>query len=417
MQIIKESAGKTLMLVENSFPGDVRVRNEAYLLKNAGYKVIVIALNKKGAKFKENIDGIQVYRIPELSIFKKTSNPNASYFKKLLNKVKSLLGYPFEYLYFTSACFCLSICLFIKEGFDVVHAHNPPDTLFLIGGFYKLFGKKFVFDHHDLSPELYESRFGVSGGMVYKSLMLLENLSLRLSDIAIATNETYKEIQINRGGIKPENVYVVRNGPDLNRVKLVPTDEKLKAMGKTILGYIGAMNPQDGVDYLLRSLSHLVYKLKRSDFYCVIIGSGDSFEDLKSIAKELKIENHVWFTGIISDDDVFRYLSTADICIGPDPSSPLNDVSTWIKIMEYMALGKPIVSFDLKETRYSAQEAAIYIEPNDEAKFAQAIAKLMDDADLRKKLGEFGKKRVENCLKWEIVGQNLIRAYESLTIK
>jgi glycosyltransferase involved in cell wall biosynthesis len=216
--------------------------------------------------------------------------------------------------------------------------------------------------------------------------------------------------------MKPERVFVVRNGPDLNKVHPVAPDERLKSLNKRIIGYVGMMNPQDGVDYLLRSLSHLVYELGRNDFYCVIIGKGESLEYLKSLAFELEIEDYVWFTGFIPNKDKLRYLSTAEICVDPDPSSPLNDVSTWIKIMEYMALGKPIVTFDLKETRYTAQDAAVYVPPNDVRIFAEEIAKLMDSPAERKRIGDFGYKRVSNGLAWQHVSRNLILAYESLRL-
>ena len=185
-------------------------------------------------------------------------------------------------------------------------------------------------------------------------------------------------------------------------------------MNKHILCYIGCLNPQDGVDYLLRSLHHLAFKLHRKDFYCIIIGSGDSLEDLKTLALELGLEGYVEFTGFIPDEDLLRNLAAADICVDPDPSSPLNDVSTWIKIMEYMAFGKPIVTYDLKETRFSAQNAALYVTPNDEIAFAKGIAKLIDRPDLRRIMGEFGRQRVERELQWDVVGQNLLRAYEAV---
>src|SRR6266496_3598126 len=185
-------------------------------------------------------------------------------------------------------------------------------------------------------------------------------------------------------------------------------------MNKTILCYIGSLNPQDGVDYLLRSLHHLAYVLNRRDFYCVIMGNGDSLEGLRALARELKLNGFVELTGYIPEKDLLANLAAADICVDPDPSSPLNDVSTWIKIMEYMAYGKPIVTYDLKETRYSAQDAAVYVEPNREEKFAEAIAQLMDRPDLRKKMGEFGRQRVENELQWLKVSRNLVLAYEHL---
>ena len=185
-------------------------------------------------------------------------------------------------------------------------------------------------------------------------------------------------------------------------------------MNKCILCYIGRLNPQDGVDYLLRSLRDLAFKLNRKDFYCIIMGNGDSLEDLRSLAMELGLDGYVELTGFIPDEDLLRNLAAADICVDPDPSSPLNDVSTWIKIMEYMAFGKPIVTYDLKETRFSAQDAALYIEPNYEMEFAKGIAKLMDRPDLRSKMGEFGRQRVERELKWDVVGRNLLGAYKAL---
>jgi glycosyltransferase involved in cell wall biosynthesis len=189
---------------------------------------------------------------------------------------------------------------------------------------------------------------------------------------------------------------------------------RLKGMNKSILCYIGSLNPQDGVDYLLRSLRHLVHGLKRSDFYCVIMGSGDSLQDLRDLARNLQLNGCVELTGFVSDEDLQANLAAADICVDPDPSSPLNDVSTWIKVMEYMASAKPIVSFDLKETRFSAEDAAIYVEPNSETEFAKAVAQLMDQPELQKKMGIYGRRRVADELQWAKVGKNLLTAYQTL---
>jgi len=407
-------AGKVLMLVENNYPQDPRVRREAVTLTQAGYKVTVLALLYPGQTRKECIDGVDVYRIPPITVFRKGyGQPRQSKFQITFHRIKAIFGYMNEYLYFTFACLLICTRLFFKTGINIVHLNNPPDTLFLVGIWAKLLNKKVVFDHHDVSPELYLSRYNADKDIVYQMLCLIERICLKISDIVIATNASYKAIEIKRGKIKPETVYIVRNGPDLDRVKRVPPDTKLKNMNKTILCYLGAMNPQDGLDYLLRSLHKLVYELGRTDFYCVLIGSGDVLEELKELAVRLKIEDYVWFTGYVSDEDMLRYLSTADICVDPDPSSPLNDVSTWIKIMEYMALEKPIVTFDLKETHYSAQAAAKYVKPNDELEFAQAVSELMDNPKERKKMGEFGKKRVRNELAWEHVSRNLIEAYRA----
>jgi len=412
---MSDSLGRVLMFVENDFPGDPRVKNEADALTSAGYSVTVVGLREKNqTETYTVVDNIQVYSVPRVSLFSKTRKDNPVGLERLWLRVIALMGYMWEYCYFTSACFVMSLYVALKQGFDVIHAHNPPDTLFLVAAFYKPFGKKFVFDHHDLCPELYRSRYKAENGFLTTMLGLFEKGSLRLADVTIATNESYRAIQIARGKVNPENIYVVRNGPNLRRVAYRTPTKRLREMNKTILCYIGALNPQDGVDYLLRSLRDLLYKLNRKDFYCVIMGSGDSLEDLRALTKDLHLEGYVEVTGYVSEEDLMSNLSAADICVDPDPSSPLNDVSTWIKIMEYMALGKPIVTYDLKETRWSAQDAALYIKPNNELEFAEGIAKLMDRPDLRAQMGEFGRQRIHRDLKWDVVGQNLIRAYEAL---
>jgi glycosyltransferase involved in cell wall biosynthesis len=411
---MKASAVRVLMLVENHFPQDTRVKNEALLLTEAGYHVSVIALRKKGQVMTEVVNGVQVYRLPRLELFKKTSHGNLSRAGLLFLKLKSSLGYLFEYCYFTAACLVVSFYVFIRRGFDVIHAHNPPDTLFVVALPFKLLGKKFIFDHHDLCPELYRSRYRTGEGFFTRLLRVFEWCSLKLADITIATNESYKQVQMERGKRDPRTIFIVRNGPDKLRMSSVQPSPRLKAMNKCILCYVGSLNPQDGVDYLLRSLRYLLNDLKRSDFHCVIMGTGDSLQDLRDLAGTLQLNGCVELTGFVSDEDLQSNLAAADICVDPDPSSPLNDVSTWIKIMEYMAYAKPIVSFDLKETRFSAEEAALYVKPNGEAEFAKSIADLMAQPDLREKMGSYGRRRVEQELQWTKVGQKLLTAYGAL---
>ena len=408
------SPTKVLMWVENQFPQDTRVTNEARLLADAGYKVAVIALRKQGQAARETWNGIEVYRVPTLELFKKTVAGNGSRLSLLSVRLKSFLGYVVEYLYFTSACLVVSTCIFVRRGFDVMHAHNPPDTLFLVAVPFKLIGKQFVFDQHDLCPELYRSRYSATEGFYTRFLRVFEWCSLKLADITIATNESYKQIQIERANKNPADVFVVRNGPNQMRMTPAAPSARLKGMNKSILCYVGSLNPQDGVDYLLRSLRHLMHGLKRSDFYCVIMGTGDSLQDLRDLAGNLQLNGCVELTGFISDEDLQANLAAADICVDPDPSSPLNDVSTWIKVMEYMAAAKPIVTFDLKETRFSARHAAIYVKPNNETEFAEAIAQLMDQPELRKQMETYGRRRVEDELQWAKVGNNLLTAYETL---
>jgi len=402
---------KILMFVENHYPNDVRVRNEANTLVAAGHAVTVVALRKKNQPAFENVKGVLTYRVPTLELFDKTLQENANFLQKLIQKVKSLIGYVAEYAYFTSVCLLMSIYVAIKHGFDVIHAHNPPDTLWAVALPWKLLGKKYVFDHHDLCPELFLSRFGAKKAAMANILRAVEWVNLKIADFTIATNESYKQIAIARGNRKPESVFVVRNGPSEDRMHLGAPSPRLRAMNKTILVYIGCLNPQDGVDYLLRSLSHLLHDLKRDDFYCVIMGSGDSLNDLRALSTSLNLDSHVELTGYISEEDLKANLAAADICMDPDPSSPLNDVSTWIKIMEYMAAGKPIVTFDLKETRVSCDGAALFVPCNDEFKFAEATAQLMDQPALREELGRYGRERVESHLQWSVVSRNLIAAY------
>jgi glycosyltransferase involved in cell wall biosynthesis len=402
------------MLVENCFPADTRVRNEAYTLAENRFRVTVVALRGANERLREVVNGVTVYRIPRLTLFNKLPDTTRSRMAATLNKLRVVFGYVVEYTYFTGACLLLSFYIAAREGFDVIHAHNPPDTLVVVGAVHRIFGKRFVFDHHDLSPELYRSRYNVPDGLVTRGLALFEKLSLKLSDVAIATNESYRAIDIERSAIDAAKVFVVRNGPDLKRVRLIEGDPALRRRGGTILGYVGAMNPQDGVDLLLKALSYLAHELKRSDFFCVLIGDGDSKEELGRQAVRLGVADHVLFTGFVSDEELVRYLSTSDICLDPNPSSPLNDVSTWIKVMEYMALGKPVVSFDLRETRTSAGDAAIYVPPNDEALFAKAIARLMDDPVRRSGMGQIGRMRVQKELSWNITSRNLLKAYDRL---
>src|SRR6184192_2254058 len=411
---MKEVAGRIVMLVENYFPQDTRVKNEADLLTNAGYQVSVIALRRKGQPRREIVNRIDVYRVPRLELFKKTAPVNVSRRALFGLKLRASLGYLVEYCYFTVACLLVTTYVFVSKGFDVIHAHNPPDTLFVVAIPFKLLGKKFVFDHHDLCPELYRSRYRTGEGFFTRLLRVFEWCSLKLADITIATNESYKQTEMTRANKNPETIFIVRNGPDKSRMAPVQPSSRLKAMNKCILCYVGSLNPQDGVDYLLRSLRYLLHDLKRSDFHCVIMGAGDSLQDLRDLAGSLQLNGCVELTGFVSDEDLQSNLAAADICVDPDPSSPLNDVSTWIKVMEYMASAKPIVSFDLKETRFSAGDAAIYVKPNNETEFAEAIAQLMDQPELRKQMGTYGRRRVEDELQWAKVGNNLLTAYGTL---
>jgi glycosyltransferase involved in cell wall biosynthesis len=397
---MKASAGKhriLMLLGNNPFPQDARVRQEAFSLAEAGYHVSVVCPRANGQPRRELVRGVHVYR-----------------YRKSFD-AKRPLGYAFEYLEATVAALVLSIRVAFEEGFDVIHAHNPPDTYGLVAAVYKLFGRRFVYDHHDLSPEMYEARFPHSPRRsIVNTLIALEKLSHRLADHVIATNESYRLIAIERGGVDPGKVSVVRNGPDLERIRPVEGDEALGAQASTILGYVGVMGYQDGLDHLLRAVHHLVYDLGRTDAYAVLIGKGDAWTEMKQMATALEIDDYVRFTGHIPDDEMLQLLSTADICLVPDPSNAFTDRSTMIKIMEYMALGKPIVAFDLPEHRVTAQEAAMYARPNDDLEFARTIAALIDDPQRRAKMGEFGRRRAVSELSWDCSVPHLLAVYAEL---
>jgi len=390
------ATNRILMLLENlPFPQDLRVRREAHALNAAGYRVTVICPAHKGQPFQETVNGVRVFRYP--------APPAANGF----------LGYVWEYGYSMFASFLLSVLVFFGEGFDVVHAHNPPDTFVFIAILYKLFGKRFVYDHHDLSPEMYQARFSSGGNpVVYRVLLWLEQLSCRFADHVIVTNESYKRIAMDRGRVPESLITVVRNGIELSHLDgTIAPDRRLREMGKTIIGYVGVMGIQDGVDYLLRSLHHLVYGLGRTDFHCILIGGGAAWEKLKAQARQLGLDDYVQFTGFVFGDDLRRYLSAADICVDSAPSNSYSDHCTMFKIMEYMSLGKPIVVFNLPEHRFTAQHAAIYVTPNDEHAFARALAGLMDDARARVALGVFGSRRIKAQLAWDYSVPHLLDAY------
>ena len=389
---------RILMLLENQpYPQDHRVRREATALAAAGYHVSIICPSSGGQSWRETVEHVRVYRFWAPS------------------PVNSFLGYLWEYAYSTAAAFAMSLFVFLTEGFDVVHAHNPPETFVFIGAFYKLFGKRFVFDHHDLSPEMYLARFPEVGSrIVYYTLILLEKLTCIVADHVIATNESYRKIEIERGHVPEERITVVRNGVEVLRGRAIEPDAGLRKKASTIIGFVGVMGFQDGVDYLLRALHHLIHDLGRRDFYCVLMGDGDAWEGLKTLTQQLGLENYVWFTGQVHGDQLFSYLSTADICVDPDPANPYNNRSTMIKMMEYMAFEKPIVAFDLPEHRVTAQQAAVYVTPNDELAFATALAQLMDDPARRKFMGAFGRHRIETKLAWRYSERNLLAAYQKV---
>jgi glycosyltransferase involved in cell wall biosynthesis len=394
---------RVLMLLENShYPGDTRVYNEARALRDAGYQVSVIAQRKTGSDspYHQVIDDVQVYRFP------------------LLAEGSGFLSYISEYGLAMAEMFLLSLVVLVRHGFDIIHAANPPDLFFLLVAPFKLLGKRFVFDHHDLSPELYDVREGGKGHPIVRgALLAMERLSCRMADLVIATNESYKAIEMARDGVPESRIVVVRNGPDLDDFKPVEPAPGLAQEGKPLIVYMGVIAVQDGVDYLLRALDCLVHELRLDDFHCVVIGDGTALPALRVMAERLGLSDYVHFTGWVQRADIPSYLSAADICVAPEPSNALNDHSTIVKVMEYMALGKPIVAFDLPEHRYSAGAGAVYAQPNEELDFARQIAALLADAGLRQKIGRAGRARVEANLAWAQQAKALVEAYGRLTAR
>jgi glycosyltransferase involved in cell wall biosynthesis/peptidoglycan/xylan/chitin deacetylase (PgdA/CDA1 family) len=385
------------MLLENCpFPHDRRVMAEATSLVEAGYGVTVIAPALPSQPIREVVAGVAVYRYPA---------PPA---------IRGVLGFVWEYSYAMVASFVLALYIFIRRGFDVVHAHNPPDLFVAIAALYRPFGVKFVFDHHDLSPEMYSARFNASERTpIYRLLVWLERLSCRCADRVIATNESHVVIETERAGVPRDRITVVRNGPDLD-FRAVDPDLDLRRRAKTIIGFVGAMSVQDGVDYFLRALRRLVHDLGKTDVFCVLVGDGADRPRLEALTSELGLAPYVWFTGPLARQTWLPYLSAADICIEPAPSNPYNDRSTTLKLAEYMALAKPIVAFDLPEHRVTAGQSAHYVRPNDEAEFARALAQLMDDPARREMLGAHGRRRMESTLAWPHSVPCLLRAYRAL---
>lgn len=388
---------RVLIIVENlPVPFDRRVWSEATTLVKAGYTVSVICPKGKGATSSyEVIDGVHIYRHP------------------LPLEAEGALGYALEYGAALFWEFLLSLKVAWQRGFDVVHACNPPDTIFLIGGFYRLFGKKFLFDHHDINPELYEAKFN-RRDFGWKLMVWLERLSFRTANISIATNESYRDIAITRGGMAPDKVHIVRSGPNLDRVREVAPDPKWRNGRRFVVGYVGVIGKQEGLDLLLDSVEHLVKVRHRDDIQFVICGGGSELEAIKAETVARSLGDYVTYTGRCSDETLFSALSTSDICVNPDRPTAMNDKSTMNKIMEYMALGKPIVQYDLREGRFSARDSSLYAKCTEPADFGDKIVELLDDPERRAAMGAIGRERVRTELAWSHEAPKLLAAYGSL---
>jgi glycosyltransferase involved in cell wall biosynthesis len=388
---------RVLIVVENlPVPFDRRVWLEATTLARNGYRVSVICPKAKGFnRTHETIEDVEIYRYP------------------IPFEAKGALGFAAEFAW----CFVLTslLSLWIQlfgRGFDVLHACNPPDTFWLLGRFWKLLGRRFVYDHHDLCPEMFVVKFGRTDGLLYRSLLWLERQSMRSADIVITTNQSHKLIATTRGGRLPHDVVVVRSGPDLGRFRRFPADVSYRQRKRHLLVYLGEICEQDGVDHMVRALKLLRERQGRVDFHAIFVGGGPHQQAIKAYAEAEGVLEYASFTGRVSDEELCRILSSATLGIDPDPKNPWSDKSTMNKVIEYMYFGLPVVAYDLHETRVSAGEAGLYAAPNDEFALATAIDMLLDEPDRRATMGEAGATRVREVLAWDYSVAPLLMAYD-----
>jgi glycosyltransferase involved in cell wall biosynthesis len=385
---------KVLIIVENlPLPFDRRVWHEAKTLTAAGATVSVICPTGKGyEKRYEVIEGVHIHRHP-------------------LSEASGKLAYFSEYL---SALFWETLLAWkikLTRGFDVIQGCNPPDLIFLVAWQFRPLGVRYIFDHHDINPELFEAKFNKTSGLFFRGLKLVERLTFRTAKVSIATNQSYRRIAIERGGMDPADVFVVRSGPDLRRLVPVPPVEKWKNGRRFLVGYVGVMGDQEGIDLLIDAIEKIVKREGRQDIQFVLVGGGPSLRPLQDLAASRGLADYVTFTGRAPDQDLMEVLSTSDVCVNPDRVNAMNDKSTMNKIMEYMAFAKPIVQFDVTEGRFSAQEASLYAKANDTDDLAAKIRQLIDDPDQRARMGASGQQRVHAELGWEKQIAPLIAAY------
>lgn len=388
---------KILIIVENlPVPFDTRVWQEATTLAREGYTVSVICPKGKGYNEDyEYLEGVHIYRH---DLPKEGNGP---------------IGYAREYFSALWHEYRLARKIYKERGFHVIHGCNPPDNIYMVASRFKGKGVDYVFDHHDICPELYEAKFGKTSGPLYKSQLWLERHTYDHCIFAFVTNESYKEIAIRRGGMSPDKVHVLRSGPRLERLKIQPPKPEIKRGKRFMVGYLGVIGQQEGIEYLLEAARCLRDEKGRDDIFWGIVGGGPHLEALRRKSEEMGLQDIVEFTGRVSDEKMLDYLNTADVCVNPDEYNAMNDKSTMNKVLEYMALGKPIVQFDLTEGRYSAQDASLYAERNNARDMADKIVMLLDDPERREKMAAIGRERILNELSWDHTSRALISAYDN----
>ncbi|MBI1219818.1 MAG: glycosyltransferase [Rhodobacteraceae bacterium] len=392
---------RVLILVENlPVPLDRRVWLEATTLVAQGYVVSVISPMGRGwDQAREQIEGVNIYRYPE---------PVEAH--------SGAVAYAREYLHALWHMARLARYVWRDHGFDVVQGCNPPDLLFLVAALYRPFGVRYLFDHHDVSPELFEAKFA-RRGLLYRVMLWWERLSFRAASVSIATNESFRWVAIDRGRMAPEDVFVVRSAPKVEKFEIRPADPAVRKGAKTVLGYVGVIGQQEGMDLLVEAIDILVRKLGHSDLHAVIVGFGPHLPEVQRDVEARGLAQHFTFTGPLYGEDLLRALNSCDIGVSPDPKNAMNDISTMNKVMEYMTLEKPVVQFDLTEGRASAGDASLYAKANDPADFAAKIAWLIDNPAKGHAMGKIGRARVFDALSWAHSVSNLLAAYDRVFAK
>lgn len=387
---------RVLIVVENlPVPFDTRVWQEATTLAANGYTVSVISPKGKGyTEEREWRERVHIYR------------------HDMPPEGNGWAGYAREYWSALGSEYKLARKCYEEVGFHCIHGCNPPDDIWMVARRFRNRGVDYVFDHHDICPELFEAKFGRASGLLYKSQLWLERQTYRHCKFAFVTNESYRQIAIERGGMKPEDVYVLRSGPRLERMRQGPAKPAIKRGRRYMVGYVGVIGQQEGIEYLLDAAKYVRETLKRDDVFWGIVGGGPHLEALRRRCKEMGLDDVVELTGRVTDETLLDYLNTADVCVNSDEYNAMNDKSTMNKILEYMALGKPIVQFDLTEGRVSAQDASLYAEPNNAEDMANKIVELLENPERRKQMGDYGRNRVVTQLSWEHTSKTLLEAYD-----
>jgi glycosyltransferase involved in cell wall biosynthesis len=382
-------------------PFDRRAWLHATTLAANGYTVSFICPKGRGFNLsREEREGVDIYR----------------YWRPVEGEGKLAFIAESLWCFFATLLLSLRVALF-GRGFDILHVCNPPEIYWPIAWFWRGFGKAFIWDHRDLSPELAAAKFGAGDGFIMSLLLLLERLSFRAAQIVVATNESYKKIAIERGGKHAEDVFIVRSAPSLAKFKIYEPDPSFRKGKPHLILYLGEMGPQDGVDNLIRALKMLRDELGRDDVHCVLIGGGTYQPTVAAYAEEIGVADLCTFTCIVSDETLCRILSSGDVAVDPLPKNGWSDRSTMNKVLEYMFFGLPIVVGELTEARVSADAAALYVEPGDALAMAKGIATLLDDPALRQRMGEFGRQRLRNTVAFEYSVPHLLAAYNAAWAK